>query len=267
MFTHKSFGEYLTGRRMVRATERVIGELERRDASPDEGWDERDALKHWAQICGPTAISRYLHTFLLNELRLRDPEEIDRWQRRLTALFSYLLRSGMPMEQLQIPSFREMLFQSRNAEEALLVVLNACARVTHKVSEIEHPDPTAFGAWFKRIQGQRSSAESILAADCLSFLNLSQAQLHIADLYGANLAWSNLRGTAAYLTCFAQANLQGAHLERALLPRAVFTGAHLEGAHLEGAHLEEANLGARNLSGELRKLTRGLRRLIPFGSR
>ena len=77
------------------------------------------------------------------------------------------------MEQLQIASFRKMLFQSRNAEEALLVVLNACARVTDKVSKIEHPDPTAFGAWFKRIQGQRSGAESVLAADCLSFLNLS----------------------------------------------------------------------------------------------
>ena len=57
IFTHKSFGEYLTARRVVRAIERVIRELERRAKNPDEGWDERDALKHWAQICGPSAIS------------------------------------------------------------------------------------------------------------------------------------------------------------------------------------------------------------------
>ena len=247
VFTHKSFGEYLTARRVVRATERVIRELERRDASPDEGWDERDALKHWTQICGPTAISRYLHAFLLNELRLRDPEEVDRWQRRLTALFSYLLRSGTPMEQLQIASFREMLFQSRNAEEALLVILNGCARVTHKVSEIEHPDPRAFGAWFKRIQGQRSGPESVLAAECLSFLNLSAVQLDIADLYGANLAWSNLRDTEAYLSCLVQANLEGANVKGAVLGGANLRRANLERANLEGANLQGANLERANL--------------------
>jgi uncharacterized protein YjbI with pentapeptide repeats len=121
----------------------------------------------------------------------------------------------MPMELLQIASFREMLFQSRNAEEALLVILNACARTTRKVSDIEHFDPTAFGAWFKRIQGQRSGAESVLAADCLSFLNLSWAKLVTADLYGANLAGADL----------SRADLEGANL----------AGANLEGANLEGA--------------------------------
>ena len=50
VFTHKSFGEYLAARRVVRAMERVSRELERRASSPDEGWDERDALTHWAQI-------------------------------------------------------------------------------------------------------------------------------------------------------------------------------------------------------------------------
>jgi hypothetical protein len=50
VFTHKSFGEYLTARRVVRAVERVIRELDRRAQSPDEGWDDRDALKYWAQM-------------------------------------------------------------------------------------------------------------------------------------------------------------------------------------------------------------------------
>ena len=94
VFTHKSFGEYLTARRVVRAIERVIRELVRRETSPDEGRDERDALKHWTEVCGPTAISRYLHAFLPNALCLRDPDEVDRWQRWLTVLFSDLLRSG-----------------------------------------------------------------------------------------------------------------------------------------------------------------------------
>jgi hypothetical protein len=107
VFTHKSFGEYLTSRRVVRAIERIVKELERRGASPDEGWDEREALRHWGQVCGPTAISPYLHKFLLEELRLREFVELKKWSERITGLFNYMLQNGMPMEQLETRRFRE----------------------------------------------------------------------------------------------------------------------------------------------------------------
>jgi len=205
VFTHKSFGEYLAARRIVRAVERVIRELATRAKDPDGGWDERDALKHWTQICGPSAISQYLHVFLLNEIKLRPVQELSGWQQNLSKLFSYMLRHGMPMEQLQIAPFKESLRQSRNAEEALLAALNACARVTEKVSIIEHPDATAFGSWLRRIQGQRP--ESPLVLSCLSFLNLSRLSLYISDFYGCNLEGSNLAHLRASLICFTSANL------------------------------------------------------------
>ena len=154
VFTHKSFGEYLAARRVVRAIERVSRELERRAASPDEGWDERDALKHWAQICGPSAMSGYLHTFLLNEVRLRSHTELEGWQDQLTRLFNFVLRHAMPMEQLQMATFREAMFQTQNAEEALLVALNVCAQTIGRRSVIQQPEPTTFATWLMRIEGQ-----------------------------------------------------------------------------------------------------------------
>jgi NACHT domain/Pentapeptide repeats (8 copies) len=232
VFTHKSFGEYLTARRVVRAIERVTRELDSRANNPDGGWGERDALKHWAQICGPSAITPYLHDFLLNELKLRPVEGLAQMQSNLTKLFSFVLRHGMPMEQLKIASFKETLFQSRNAEEALLVSLNACACVTKRVSAVEHPDPTAFGSWFRRVQGQRTGAEPVLAARCMSFLDLVNACLHIGDFLHADFSFSNLREVRAEFGCFANANLRGTDLR----------GAHLGGAHLGGANLERARL-------------------------
>jgi len=244
VFTHKSFGEYLAARRVVRAVERVIRELERRTKNPDEGWDERDSLKHWAQICGPSPISLYLHTFILNETKLRYPEELAQWQSRLTKLFSYVLQHGMPMEQLQVVPFKEAFFQSRNAEEALLAALNACARVTQQLSVIEQPDPTAFGAWFRRVQGQRTGPESVLAARCLSLLDLQQALLDIGDFYGADFSNSNLRGVRAHYACFGNASFMKADLSGAMMHSAVFNGAFLRGANLSGARLVHANLTA-----------------------
>jgi hypothetical protein len=173
VFTHKSFGEYLAARRIVRAIKKVIRELEHRANSPDEGWDEKDALKHWAQICGPSAITPYIHRFLLDEIKLKIPEELAQWQGQLARLFSYMLQHDMPMELLGVGSFGKEISQSRNAEEALLVTLNSCARFTKQVSHIEHLERVAFGVWFRRIQGQRIGSELALAVQCLSFLDLS----------------------------------------------------------------------------------------------
>jgi uncharacterized protein YjbI with pentapeptide repeats len=170
----------------------------------------------------------------------------------------------MPMEQLQIVPFREAVFQSRNAEEALLAALNACARVTGQVSNIEHPAPTAFGAWFKRVQGQRAGGDSVLAAECLSYLNLRGAVLHISDFFQARFHSSDLQYVSAEFACFGiaelrEANLRGANLEganlrvadleRANLEGAILREANLEGANLKGANLKAANLKTANLEG------------------
>ena len=264
VFTHKSFGEYLTARRIVRAIDKVVRELTRRSESPDEGWDERDSLKHWAQICGPSAITPYLHSFLLNEIKLRSPEYLAQWQTRLASLFSYMLQHGMPMEQLGFVPFKKAMFQSRNAEEALLVALNSCARLTRQLSPIVDVDRTAFGTWFRRIQGQRVGAESVLAARCLSFSDLSEMYLHNIDLVNADLSNAKLKGVRGSFACFYQSDLrvinlcgatlisaffEFANLKEAILEGAILRGANLKGAILEGANLKGANLKGANLEG------------------
>ena len=253
VFTHKSFGEYLTARRIVRAMDRVIRELERRSKSADEGWDEKEALRNWTEICGPSAITPYLRDFLLNEMELKSIKELTQWQSRLSRLFSYMLQHGMPMEMLGIVPFKRAMFQSRNAEEALLVALNSCATITKQIS----PEPVnryAFGEWFRRIQGQHFGYDSVLAVHCLSFLNLSEEILDASNFSFADLSHSNLYFATANLSCFYRAilidvNLSGAMLLRANLEAANLGRASLIDADLEGASLIEASLIEANLGG------------------
>ena len=251
VFTHKSFGEYLAARRVVRAVERITREIQCRRNDPDSGWSEREALVHWAQLCGPTAISEYLHRFLLDEMRLRNICSTERYaekhQEYFTHLFNNCLRCGMPMEQLQLSSFRVTCFQARNCEEALLVALNACATLTQKVSKITPSTATAFGAWFKRIQGQRSSHESVLAAQCLSWLGFRFLILDIGDLYNTNLSHCDFTSTQAYYACFVNASLMHGNLERAIFREADLHNANLQGANLKGANFQQANLEEANL--------------------
>jgi len=171
----------------------------------------------------------------------------------------------MPMEQLQIATFQEAMFQSRNAEEGLLVALNVCARTIGRSSIIEQLEPTTFGTWLMRIEGQRRS----IARGSLSFLTLPGVQLFSTDLFEASLVSSGLEGTFANFLCaafgdlsnanFKNADLIQAHLahsklsntnfERARLNRANMNGANLEGANLTGANLRDADLTGANLTG------------------
>ncbi len=243
-FTHKSFGEYLAARRIVRGVKQIHDEWQRRQKDMDSGIDEREALIRWAKLCGQTPIDRYLHRFICDEIRLQSKDDVASWQKTLCRLFECMLCEGMPMEHLQLKKYREETLRARNAEEALLVMLNACACVSEVISKINWPSRTAFGEWIKRIQGQRTDSSNVLALNCLSFLDLENCILYIGDFLNANFYKTNLQG--AHLR---GANLRGAHLEGANLEGANLLGANLLGANLEGANLEGANLQGAYLLG------------------
>ena len=254
VFTHKSFGEYLTACRIIRATERVVRERLRRSASPDEGWDERDALRHWLLIFGASELTPYLRTLVYNALLLKEDDGVIEWQDCLVALFSHVLRYGLPLDQIGQSHSNELFFRVRNAEEALLVILNCCAERVARISEIVHPDTTSFGSWLKRIQGQRTGPESRIALQSLSYLNLENVHLDIADLYRANLSFARMRGVKANFTCFETANLtsvdfSSAELNRANMTRSILDGATFDGARLNETDFSEVEIDPRSLKG------------------
>jgi len=254
-FTHKSFGEYLTTRRIVQEVQYIHRKLQDRyNDSYDsyENWDERSALHRWALVCGPSAIDEYLFNFVLDEVRLhhqQNPSGVAAWQQTLCHLIGFMLRHGMPMERLTPrPDFQIENKQARNAEEALLAVLNACARSTHKLSEIEWPSPESFGTWISRLQGQRVDVNEF-CLNRLSFLQLQSCLLFLKDFFAANLQGANLQGAGLFGANLHMANLQGANLRGANLEEADLRRANLEEANLQGVNLRKANLERTNLCG------------------
>ena len=242
-FTHKSFGEYLTARRIVDRVKQIHKKLQDSKNDYDNGYYRRQALITWATLCGPTAIDEYIFSFVVNQMQLQSPDEVKQWQKTLGDLIEYLLDKGMPMENLtNRPNFQEEMRQARNAEEALLAVFNACGRVTEEIFPIQWPSPEAFGNWLARLQGQRIDFEPMFVLNCLSFLDLQNCLLIHRDLCGANLYMANLAGAD-----IEGANLDVANLYMANLAGAFLYGANLESANLRGAILEEANLEGANL--------------------
>ncbi|QXI26137.1 pentapeptide repeat-containing protein [Pseudomonas vanderleydeniana] len=263
VFTHKSFGEYLAARRIVRAMCDIIEEKSRRESigkSRGRGWSDVDALTHWGEVCGPTAISENIHKFLESEVLLMEHEAILAAQDCLISLFNHVLRHGMPMEKVASAiTFHDCAHQARNAEETLLATLNACAIAVETVSKIDHPDRTAFGTWLKRIQKQRSGPESGIALNCLSWLDLSGVSLDFADLYGADIAHSILDNiqafrivlgrARAYKTSFKNAHMEESYLNSAFLKHANFAGSYLELSNFSYVKADFASFADAKLSG------------------
>jgi uncharacterized protein YjbI with pentapeptide repeats len=235
-FTHKSFGEFLTAKRLVRAMEEINEEYRK----VRRGWTEKVSLKHWAEVCKSGTLDFDILEFVRQEVRLiyQDrPELIIQWQETCCKLIEYLLRDGLPMEEFGGLSFYQMNNRAIQAEIMLLALLNACAICTEKLSIIDWSDDRTFGTWLARMQGQRaysdfSISDFSIVAVCLSWLNLDGARLYGASLVGSSLVGSSL----------VEASLNGASLDRANLG-----WANLDGARLYGASLDRANLGWANL--------------------
>jgi uncharacterized protein YjbI with pentapeptide repeats len=272
-FTHKSFGEYLTARRLVLQLKQMQQEHARHEDDPDVGWSEKECLKRWTLLCGPATLDNYLLSFLRDEVKLQPPAQVAQWQALLCKLIESMMRHGMPLEEITPrPPFIEETRQARNASETLLAALSSCAWVTQMRSQIDWPTPEAFGTWLTQLQGQPSGYKNPVAFHCLNHLNLKGCNLYRRNLEGAHLEGAHLerayleeaRLEGAYLVeahlegaSLNWARLEGAHLEgaslveahlvEARLVKARLVKAHLEGAHLEGAHLEGASLVEANL--------------------
>jgi hypothetical protein len=225
VFTHKSFGEYLAARRLVRGLSEISQALA---AGGPYGMREEGALEEWAKLTGPASLTHEILAFLRDEVALQDKQAATAvtaagphplaapWQATLVKLISFMLQRGMPMEKLGIQRYQEMDAQARNAETALLAALDACARVTETVSDVAWPSKYTFHAWLNRLQGELIGRDfrfnqrwefvtGSIPPQCLSYLDLDGASLVGASLVGASLVVANLAG----------ANLDTANLDRA----------------------------------------------------
>ena len=261
-FTHKSFGEYLIARRIVREVKLIHKKLGERKNDPDEGWDEREALGRWILLCGSTRMDQYVFDFIQDEVRLQDASDVGNWQQTFCELIGFMLRHGMPMERLNPrPDFQEENRQALNAEDSLLAVLGTFSHLTKRISKISFPSPDAFGALLARLRGQRIDGGNSMSFLSLNYLDLSCCILFFQDFYHANFKGANLETASLVYTIFIGANLIGANLEGANLTganlkRANLEGAILKGTNLEGAILQQANLEGANLKGTNTNLQR-----------
>jgi len=230
-FTHKSFGEYLTARRIVRQLQNTKKAIEMQEKE-GIGWTKEIALEKWIDLCGNVPLDADIHKFLCDEMLKHKQTEVKSWQDMLCELISYMLDFGMPFEKIpERPKYIEETRQSRNAEEALLAALSACSQFTNEISRIKWKNDKSAGEWLSKLCGQPGGS-LVFIYSCLNNIDLSDCVLISKFFFRANL-----RGTDLSRANLRYANLMLADLRNADLSKAILTGADLRKANLSGANL------------------------------
>jgi len=236
-FTHKSFGEYLTAKRLVLQLQLLCEGLTEQKRNHYKGISKKQALERWALLCGATVIDQYLFSFILDEIKLKQLDDVRNWQKMLCSLIECMLECGMPMELLGLGSFSEMNRQAINSELSLLSFLNACGKVTNELSNIQWPTPKSFYAWISRLRGQQFNYDGAFLYIEISWLNLQNCDLsyatlsrmgiHDTDLSGADISMANISYTSINNSNFQDANLTGTNIHRSSIINSNFEGAKL----------------------------------------
>lgn len=144
VFTHKSFGEYLTASRICRGLERIVKDRQRRLESLDDGSDIIEALSSWLKLTGPAPLTRYIQNFLLREISNKTRQELELWHKILTELTSHAIERMMPCETLGNLNFQTSTMYDTNASTTLFIALNCCSTTLGKVADIKLDSTTAF---------------------------------------------------------------------------------------------------------------------------
>jgi hypothetical protein len=265
-FTHKSFGEYLTARRLVRSVTDIDEELRR----GSRYYDEARALEEWFNLTNHAAMDINLLRFVRDQIRLCHNQAAN-WQATLCRLLDRSIRHGMPVKLSDAVTFRIGERHARNAEEALLVMLNGCAVLTGEISKLAWSRTDTASDFINRLLLQRPEVGSI-SLRCLSYVDLSRQAFIFQTLIGADLTGVNLTGAYLIGANLINVNLSGADLSGAKLRGATLgpdlrdpyivgfvegaygagiTGTYLRGTNLQGANLRGADLSGANLRGTL----------------
>jgi uncharacterized protein YjbI with pentapeptide repeats len=267
-FTHKSFGEYLTGRRLVRQLDDIHEEFDRHQINSRKGWSQGKCLEAWAEIAGPATLNEDLLPYVHNEIALRESRK--EWRQTVHTLFHSLLDSGgLHRDALlgNLDSLEDIVQYATNAERSLLSIGCLAFSVDGQHFEIKNPTNgnlrRELRNWFIRLAepGQHLSIPGIRLqlGEPLDLLDFSEANLERVSfirtsLVMANLGMANLCDSNLYMANLHSANLVSANLSRAILKKADLgmadlRNANLKNANLKNANLSEANLISANLSG------------------
>lgn len=253
-FTHKSFGEYLTARRIMLELEIMLEEVERGRKRPGSGWTLEDAFEKWIRLCGQQPIDGYLSDFLEGEIKILTELEnglsiIENYQKLMIELIQMAVNGQSPVKKLGLNTFDEDLSYSRNAGIALLKLHSLCAKRTGKVIEnVSYKNKIVFNTWLNLLDYRIMSELNnlfLIHMEMHSMCIISIFKYSVFD--NANLAFSSFRMSTFSNTSFKNTELLCVNFESSIFKGSDFKEANLLQSSFRKSDIEDTSFENSNL--------------------
>ena len=223
-FTHKSFGEYLTARRIMLELDIVCDEVERGRKNAGRGYTLKQAFVEWIKVCGSQRIDEYLRDFLDGEISILSESEngrskIRKYQELLIELINISVNEQSPVKELMFKSFEQDLRHSRNSEIALLELHSLCAKITNNIIKNNNDVfEFYFSDWLNRLSYRMKAkinhldlshcAFSDNYLDCdLNSVCLDNTTMFMNDFYGSDISSASMKNCKFSKCSFHSVNL------------------------------------------------------------
>jgi len=254
-FTHKSFGEYLTAKAIIRKLQTIHKQLQRnkKDIYKTEGWTTEKCLIEWTNLFGEIALDNDLVRFIHNELDLLSIHSnslITALQQTVVLLFNQVLDKDLPLEKVlpRLKSFQEEGKCAINSKKALLIINSSLASCTDKISGIKWPSKTSFGEFIGNLLGQRLVIAEFIMNFC-NHLDINDQMLECRDFYATIFSKTRLKGSDLSFSILYNADLKETDLSTSQLICSNLEEANIEYSNLSNANLLRANLSSARLTG------------------
>ena len=178
-FTHKSFGEYLSARRILEEVKYLSTQLRLRTKSRRQGVDLDTALIKWIEMFGSTRLDKYVGVFLTTELEKYSIEEVRAWQVSLGTLLNVSISDGLPIEKTEISTFSNMLSAYKYSLETLFFIHNCCALYTKEMEILSTRNTVVLGECINTIRDYSGNGVPSLISESLGGLIISDQDLSL----------------------------------------------------------------------------------------
>lgn len=250
-FTHKSFGEYLSAKALLKLIF---------DISKMSEYKMEFALKHWLDIVENGSPTKELNMFIRDEIRIISASKIESIAIPLQNILIAILRDGLPAHDIKHNiSWRNRELRQNSAEILLITIVSsvferlATDTTIKKQYNLRIPAHLFVNLLYRTESNEQSYD---LLINSLSHINSEGAIVNWKDFQGSNLENAILEDIKAIGADFTSSNLK-----KAKLKDANFVGATLTYANLDGANLINADF-----SKIMKSLLRRTRyKLLPIG--
>jgi hypothetical protein len=260
-FTHKSFGEYLAAKAIIKIASDIcdIAKI-----------NQESALQAWAKAVGSGSMTIEIWSFIKDQLRLNfhnDPERVKTLRSTLLHLTHLMIEFGISPNFSDCKNWREAESAHRNSEISLWTILNCSTRATEELksnpvlNEIKLDNRNTYIAEIVNRENILNPDGAVLPK-CMSYINLKNVNFFGCNLSGSDFSHSELKdinfnGTHLMNSNFSNSNICDCSFQRSNLDGAFFVNTYFENCDMIDSRLLRCkfeNVDGRSLNISVRTL-------------